>query len=140
MKPSAPLRHAALSGACALAFGLIVLGLAPQAYRPVPGFAVFGWALAAVSGAACGARLVSLHGTEGAGFLVALGTCTLARLFAFAGGLGWAWSRGTGEALAFLVGLVAGYLPTQLFEVIWFSRQTKRHGARDAELRGTERR
>jgi len=136
---SAPLRHALQSGACALAFGAAGAGLALRFSRPIPSASVVGWALAASLGAVCGARLVSLHGTRGAGFLVAHGTCTLARLFAFAGGVGWAMTRSTNEAVAFIAGLVAGYLPTQVFELVWFARQTKGRKGRASGLEGTER-
>jgi hypothetical protein len=122
---SVPLRHAVRSAACALAFGAVVAGLARGFSWPIPVAALVGWALATTLGAGCGARLVALHGTRGAGFLVAHGTCTLARLFAFAGGVGWALSRSSDDALAFIAGLLAGYLPTQVFELVWFARRTK---------------
>ena len=133
-----PLRHAVQSGACALAFGLIVLGLASRMSGPVPVSAILGWALAAVMGAACGALRVAVHGTPGVGFLVVHGTCTLARLFGFAGGVGWALSRSPEEAITFLAGLVAGYLPTQVFELIWFARRARSQSGQAAGLRGTE--
>ena len=125
MKLSAPLRHAAWSAAVAVISALLALALAAYLGRSVPGWSVLGWALAGSLGAICGARLISVHGTVGTAFLKAHGSCILARLFTFAGGTAWAFSHSTEEALAFLVGVLAGYLPTQFLEMVWFARRTK---------------
>lgn len=125
MRLEAPLRHAARSAAAAVAVALALLALARYWGQPVPGWSLFGWVLASALGTICGARLVSLHGTPGTAFLKAHGSCILARLFTFAGGTAWAYSQSMEGALAFLVGVAAGYLPTQLLEMIWFASRTK---------------
>ena len=104
---------------------LLLLALAWHLERPVPGWSMLGWLVASVLGTICGARLVSLHGTTGTAFLKAHGSCILARLLTFAGGTAWAFSQSMEGALAFLVGVAAGYLPTQLLEMIWFASRTK---------------
>ena len=49
----------------------------------------------------------------------------LARLFASVGGALGAAVRGTDAVWPYLVGLCAGYVPLQLFEVGWFLRLSK---------------
>jgi len=122
---SAPLRHAARSALAATLVAVLGLSLAWWLECPVPGWSILGWALAGILGTICGARLVSRHGSPGAAFLKTHISCILARLFTFAGGTAWAFSRSTEEALAFLVGLLAGYLPTQILDMVWFARRTK---------------
>ena len=108
-----------------MATAAFLVGLAWYLKRPVPAWSLFGWALASGLGVFCGARLVALHGTPGTAFLKALGSCILARLFTFAGGTAWAVSHSMEEALAFLAGVVAGYLPTQIVEMVWFASRTR---------------
>ena len=125
MRLQAPLRHAVRSAAAAVVVALLLLALARYLERPVPGWSIVGWVLASALGTICGARLVSVHGTPGTAFLKAHGSCILARLFTFAGGTAWAFSQSMEGALAFLVGVAAGFLPTQLLEMIWFASRTK---------------
>jgi hypothetical protein len=103
----------------------LLLAWAWYAGRPVPGWSILGWALATSLGAFCGARLILVHGTPGTAFLKVQGSCILARLFTFAGGTAWAFSHSIEEALAFLFGVVAGYLPTQILEMVWFASRTR---------------
>jgi hypothetical protein len=139
LKVGDPQRYALYAGSITLAVALLIYGLAWSRAWQVPGWAIFGWLLASVTGVGFGARLVSLHGTPGSGFMVALGTCILARLFAFAGGAAWAVSRSYEEAIAFLAGLVIGYVPTQVFELVWFASRTKDRNSMPPRLPGTER-
>jgi len=69
------------------------------------------------------------HGGEGAGFLVALGTCMLARLFASVAGAAGAALSGMDAVWPYVVGLTAGYLPLQMFELYWFIRRARLQAA-----------
>jgi hypothetical protein len=112
---------AAVAGIAGLA--LLPLGLGRGGLALRWGFT--GWAIMAVTGVAGGVWLTRTHGRQGSGFLVALGTCMLARLFASVGGALGAAVRGTDAVWPYLVGLCAGYVPLQLFEVGWFLRLSK---------------
>ncbi len=81
-----------------------------------------GWLATALAGVAGGAWVVSVHGKPGVGFLVALGVCMMSRLVLFVAGPFAAASLGVEAALACVVGLFAGYIPTQTIEVIWIAR------------------
>jgi len=105
LRLSAPLRHAARSAAAAVVVALLLLALARYLGWPVPGWTVVGWALASTLGA---------HGS-----------CILARSLTFAGGTAWAFSQSMEGALAFLIGVAAGYVPTQILEMVWFASQTR---------------
>ena len=125
MRLSVPLRHAARSAAATVVVALLLLALARYLGWPVPGWTVVGWALASTVGVLCGARLVAVHGTPGTAFLKAHGSCILARSLTFAGGTAWAFSQSMEGALAFLIGVAAGYVPTQILELVWFASQTR---------------
>lgn len=125
MRLSDPLRHAGWAGLAALVAAALVLGLARFWRWPLSAWGLLGWLLATGLGMICGARLVTLHGRPGSAFLIAHGSCILARLFAFAGGTAWAASHSKEEAWAFLVGVAAAYLPIQILELVWFARRTK---------------
>jgi hypothetical protein len=85
-----------------------------------------GWSITAVAGVVGGAWVVSRHGRAGAGFFVALQACILARLGLSAIGAILVASRDPGAAWAYLAGLVAGFLPLQAFEILWFFRNARR--------------
>lgn len=103
-----------------LALGFVSWGGGP---RFVP-WCVAGWLVPTVTGIAGGAVLAGLHGSAGPGFLIALQVCILSRLALSAGGA-WAATVGGGVAVrAFLIGLVVGFLPLQVFEIAWFYRRT----------------
>jgi hypothetical protein len=89
-------------------------------------WSLLGWLLTTLAGGAGGAWLISQHGTPGKGFLVAWGVCMLSRLILFVAGPLTLAPRGMDVALACLVGLFAGYVPTQTVEVVWFARKTAR--------------
>jgi len=81
-----------------------------------------GWLATALAGVAGGLWVVTAHGTRGAGFLVAVGVCMMSRLVLFVAGPFAAASLGVEAALGCVVGLFAGYIPTQTVEVIWIAR------------------
>ncbi len=126
MKASGALRFALLGGAIALAVGLPLLPWALAEGPVAVQWGVSGWLVMAVTGMAGGVWLVLKHGKRGSGFLVALGTCMLARLFASAAGAFGAAQQGMEAVWPYIVGLIAGYLPMQLFELWWFVRVARR--------------
>jgi hypothetical protein len=119
-----PGRYALVAGVVALAMALpLVAGslrFGPVALR----FALAGWAVTALAGIAGGAWLVARHGANGTAFFVALASGMLARLVLAAVGAGIAAMRGTEAVFAYAVGLLAGFLPLQVFEMVWFQRRT----------------
>ncbi|HKQ62325.1 MAG TPA: hypothetical protein VJS92_13620, partial [Candidatus Polarisedimenticolaceae bacterium] len=94
----------------------------------VVGWSLLGWASTGFTGVAGGAWMAARHGTQGAGFMVAMGTSMLARLLLAAAGAFTAATQGAQAAGAYAAGLAAGYLPLQVFEARWFLK-------RAAELR-----
>lgn len=115
-----------MGGALTLAVGLALLPWA-LAHGPVAmQWGVSGWLIMAGTGMAGGVWLVLKHGKQGSGFLVALGTCMLARLFASAAGAFGAAQQGMEAVWPYIVGLIAGYVPLQLFELWWFVRVARR--------------
>ena len=134
MKSSGALRFAIIGAAVAVLAGLALLPLALARGGPAPVWGFTGWANMALTGLAGGIWMTRTHGRQGSGFLVALGTCMLARLFASVGGALTAAVRGTDAVWPFLVGLCAGYVPLQLFEVGWFLRLSKVRSREAREL------
>ena len=53
----------------------------------------------------------------------------IVRLAAVLGTLAWALHAGGGAIRSWLAGLVAGYVPLQLFELVWFHRRGKQLAA-----------
>jgi len=125
LKSSGSLWFAVLGGAIVVAAGLAVLPSAlargPETLR----WGILGWSIMAVTGVAGGAWMDRKHGLQGAGFLVALGTCMLARLFAAVAGAAGAAMNGMDAVWPYLVGLGVGYVPLQLFETGWFIRRAR---------------
>ena len=118
-------RYIVGSSAVATAAGLLLVILAAPHGRAVVGWCLVGWSIMTLTGVAGGAWAVLQHGGPGAGFLVALGTCMLARLTASALGAWAATAHGMEAVWPFLAGLGATYLPLQVFEMGWFVRQTR---------------
>ena len=106
----------AISGGVALV--LLPLAVWAGAYAVVWG--MLGWAITAAIGIAGGVWLVRMHGRPDVSFLKAVTTCMLARLFFGAAGALAAALSGEATAYAYLIGLVAGYLPVQVLEMNWF--------------------
>ena len=127
MRQRTAMRFVLWSSASALVAALLVVPLAAAIWGwPGAGWSLLGWLVTAVAGVAGGSWLLSRHGTHGAGFLVAVGVCMLARLVLFVAGPFAVAPRVMEAALACLVGLFAGYVPTQATEVIWIARKTAR--------------
>ena len=123
---SAPLRFAALGGAIAVAVGASALPLALSRSPTAVLWGLVGWLAMSVIGVAGGAWTISGHGRDGVAFPLALGVCMLSRLACLAAGLFVAAAgRGMEAVGAYLVGLLVGYLPVQVFEVIWYTRSTR---------------
>ena len=126
MKASGAVTFGLIGGAIALASAAALLPLAIAQGAMALQWGLSGWLVMAVTGIAGGTWMVHKHGRQGSGFIVALGTCMLARLFASAGGAFGAAMQGMEAVWAYVVGLGAGYLPLQLFEIWWFVRSTRR--------------
>ena len=88
-------------------------------------WSLLGWLVMASIGVVGGVWAVRVHGRPGAGFIVAIGTCMLARLFASALGAWGAARHGMPAVWPYLTGLTAGYVPLQLFELGWFVRRAR---------------
>ena len=125
MNASAGLRYAGWSLGSGLLVASIVTLLARSQGRAAIGWGLLGWSVMVLIGVAGGAWLAALHGSSGPRFLVAMGTCMLARLFGAAAGALAAGMHGTRAVLPYLAGLGAGYVPLQLFEIGWFMRRAK---------------
>jgi hypothetical protein len=122
LKAGGALRFSILGGTIVVLAGLAVLPVGLARGDLALRWGVVGWAIMAVTGVAGGAWLARMHGRQGSGFLVALGTCMLARLFASVGGALVAALSGKQAVWPYIVGLCVGYVPLQLFEIGWFLR------------------
>lgn len=89
-------------------------------------WALGGWAIMAVVGIADGAWLARRHGKPGTGFLLALVVGMLVRLVLVCGGTALALMNGGQAPWGFLAGVVTGFVPLQVFGVVWFLRRAKR--------------
>jgi hypothetical protein len=125
LKAGGALRFAILGGVIAVGAGLALLPVGLARGGMALRWGAIGWAIMAVIGVVGGAWLARMHGRQGSGFLVALGTCMLARLFASVGGALGAAISGMDAVWPFLAGLCAGYVPLQAFEMIWFVRRSR---------------
>ena len=117
---------AAVCGLIAVASGIAVYSVAAPRGVEIVRWSMGGWAIVAAVGVITGLWMVRVHGKPGSGFLAAMGTGMLARLFLTAAVALWAAQHGIEYVWAFLAGLVAGYLPLQAFEVTWFFREARR--------------
>lgn len=125
MKSTGALKFAIIGGVIVVAAGMALLLLTSDRDAFLRGWSILGWSIMAVTGVAGGIWLSRVHGRQGAAFLVALGTCMLARLFASVGGAVGAAISGKHAVWAYLAGLCAGYIPLQSFEVFWFIRKAR---------------
>ena len=107
--------------------GVAVYAFAAPRGAGIVRWSMAGWAIMAVVGVITGLWMVRVHGKPGSGFLAAMGTGMLARLFLSAAVALWAAQQGIEYVWAFLTGLFTGYLPLQAFEVAWFFREARRH-------------
>jgi len=95
-------------------------------------WAAAGFAVMAVPGIVFGSWLAREHGRPGSRFLSALATGFVTRLVLVAVAAFSAAKAGEGAGTALLAGLAAGFVPLQIFEMIWFLR------ARGTQPLGTE--
>lgn len=86
------------------------------------GWAATGFLAMVLPGVAGGAWLAREHGRPGSRFVVALGAGFVARLVLAAIAAYAAAKAGEGAPSGLLAGLAAGFVPLQVFEVIWFTR------------------
>ena len=103
------------------------------------GWALGGWSAAALIGVTAGAWLASCHGRPGLGFVVALLAGMLARLLAAGAGAALAAWTGGGALWAFVLGFATGFTPLQVWEAVFFHRETRISGS-GAEPTGPGRR
>ena len=120
-------RFAAICIPIAVVTGIAVYAVAAPRGAEIVRWSMSGWAIMAVVGIATGLWMVRVHGKPGSGFLAAMGTGMLARLFLSAAVALWAAQHGIECVGAFLAGLFTGYVPLQAFEVTWFFREARRH-------------
>jgi hypothetical protein len=125
LRSAGPLRFTIYGGTILVASGLALLPWAVSRGPTALRWGALGWSITALIGLAGGAWMARTHGKPGAGFLVALGTCMLARLFASVAGALVAATRGLDAIWPYVAGLGAGYVPLQLFELGWFLRRSK---------------
>lgn len=125
MKASAIARYSVLSGGIAVATAVSLLALAASSVALDARWMMSGWGIMALVGVAGGAWLTATHGRPGSGFIVALGTCMLSRLFASAIGAAAAVMTGGHAVTSYLTGLGAGFVTLQVFEVGWFLRRDR---------------
>ncbi len=119
-------RYALGASAVAVVFGaLLWVAVRPRGTTWIV-WSGLGWGMLAVLSVAGGAWLAAEHGKPGSGFVKALGTGMLARLFAAVIGAIGAAQSGDGAAWAYLAGVIAGFVPLQVFEVVWFYRESRR--------------
>jgi hypothetical protein len=95
-------------------------------------WAARGFLAMAVPGVVGGTWLAREHGRSAQRFLLALATGFMTRLVLAGLAAFYAGRAGDGAGTALLSGLVAGFVPLMVFEMIWFAR------ARGAEGLGTE--
>jgi hypothetical protein len=124
-------RYAVWSGSIATASGLLLFAVASARGVDAARWSLLGWLVMALTGVLGGSWLTAAHGRPGSRFIVALGTCMLARLFGSAAGAVAAVLAGGGAVWPYVAGLGVAFLPLQVFEVGWFLRRG-RHAARVA--------
>ena len=120
-------RFAAICVLIAVVTGIAVYAVAVPRGAEIVRWSMTGWAIMVVIGVISGLWMVRVHGKPGSGFLAAMGTGMLARLFLSTAAALWAAQHGIEYVWSLLAGLVSGYLPLQAFEVAWFFREARRH-------------
>jgi len=85
-------------------------------------FLLASWGALSAIGIAGGAALARWHGSPGPGFVVALGSAMILRSIVALGLLVGALRAGGGAYVPCLAGLIAGFVPQQVFEIVWFGR------------------
>ena len=100
--------------------GAVLLFFVSSRGETVIGWSLLGWTVMSVTGVIGGSWLAAVHGRTGSSFLAALVMTMLARLVAAGAGAFAASTVGYQAAWPYIIGLGAGYLPSQVFEARWF--------------------
>jgi hypothetical protein len=100
--------------------------LASPVRREALVWGAFGWLAMTSIGVASGAWLAVHHGSPGHGFLAGLVGGMLARLLAMTIGAVGVVLTGGGGVWGFAVGLTAGFLPMQAYEIAYFYLRGKK--------------
>ena len=87
-------------------------------------WAAGGWLALTALGVADGVWLNRQYGSPGSGFMLALVAGILARMVIVGGGAVLAFLSGGNSAWGFLAGVGAGFIPVQVFSMIWFAKMT----------------
>lgn len=136
MSGGRPARYAAGAAAVGAAAGA-ALWVGAAGFSTGRWWAVAAWAGMVAAGVAGGAWLASQYGKAGAGFVLAAGAGMLARAVFVVAGLATAAGRGAGPRNAFVAGLAAGYVPLQVYEIVWFFLAGRRSAAAFSSPRNT---
>lgn len=104
----------------ALVFGALTAGFAAPRGEATLLWALVGWLLMATVGVVAAVWMGRCHGKPGMGFVAAVAVCMLARLFLAAAGAWGATRQGMETGWPYILGLIAGYLPLQAYELHWF--------------------
>ena len=120
-----PARFVLSAGAVAFAAAVFVV-TAGALYGPTAlRFGLLGWALTTTVGVFGGAWLIAHHGKALSPFLIAMATCMLARAVVAGAGALVAVPWGIEAMVPYVGGLLAGYLPVQILEMVWFHRRSR---------------
>lgn len=118
-------RYLSWSSALTLVTGLALLALTPFFGWSAVGWSALGWLLMALIGVFGGAWTATLLGSDGMRFFVALIACMLSRMTLALGGVVLIMLFSRESIVFYLLGLVVGFLPLQIFESSWISRRAK---------------
>lgn len=119
-----------LLGAAKVALGAAVLLAALlAAWRPAgAGWAWIGFGLMAAVGVVGGAWLARFHGRPDGSFLVAMLSCMAARFVLAPVGMVFAARAGGLAPWVYVAGLAVGFVPLQLFEILFLQRRPQTAG------------
>jgi hypothetical protein len=112
----------------AVSAGVVLLLFTLSRDATTVGWSLFGWLIMAMIGVIGGSLMEAAHGKPGTAFVGILVGSMLARLMASGLGAVAATTGGYEAAWPYLAGIVAGFVPLQVFEVIWFFRKGRRQG------------
>jgi hypothetical protein len=85
----------------------------------------YGLAAMAIPGLTSGMWLARSHGRPGAGFIVALGTGMTLRIALLSIVVAAAARQGNTELTQTLTGVVFGFVPLTVFELVWLAKRTR---------------
>lgn len=119
-------RYTMWSGAVAIGVAACLIAVGRAQGTEAVTWSLLGWSIMALTGVAGGAWMTARHGQPNSRFLVALGTCMLARLFGAAAGAAAAVLNGSVATTSYLIGLGAAFVALQVLEIGWFLRKARR--------------